>query len=255
MKPKQLALVVLFCLLFIQSTLAEELTILTENLPPLNYIENGVLVGPAVEMVKEIQRRVGSREQIQIYPWARAYRMALTEKNIILFGMVRTQAREDKFNWIGPIAQKKDIFAVKKGSGIVIMTLEDAKKVAHIGTLRDDAKEIFLKQHGFTNLVPTHDDQKNAIKLVHGRIDLWMTKKPGLKTICNLAGIDYNEIEEVYTLQESSISIAISKGTGEAIVTKWRKAFHEMTADGTVLEIKTNWNMKLEDDPFPEISN
>ena len=51
-----------------QSVLSAELTILTENLPPLNYVENGVLVGPSVEIVKEIQRRVGSQEQIQVYP-------------------------------------------------------------------------------------------------------------------------------------------------------------------------------------------
>ena len=34
-----------------QSVLPAELTILTENLPPLNYVENGVLVGPSVEIV------------------------------------------------------------------------------------------------------------------------------------------------------------------------------------------------------------
>ena len=43
-----------------QPALCAELTILTENMPPLNYIENDVLVGPSVEIVKEIQRRLGS---------------------------------------------------------------------------------------------------------------------------------------------------------------------------------------------------
>ena len=52
-----------------QSIYCEELTILTENLPPLNYVENGVLVGPSVEIVKEIQKKVGSLEPIQVYPW------------------------------------------------------------------------------------------------------------------------------------------------------------------------------------------
>jgi len=28
-----------------------------------------------------------------------------------------------------------------------------------------------------------------------------------------------------------------------------------MLTDGTILQIKKKWNMKLEDDPFPEISN
>ncbi|MGD8313299.1 MAG: hypothetical protein PVI17_01035, partial [Syntrophobacterales bacterium] len=61
----------------VQPALSAELIILTENLPPLNYVEDGVLVGPSVDTVKEIQRRVGSQEEIKVYPWARAYQMAL----------------------------------------------------------------------------------------------------------------------------------------------------------------------------------
>ena len=255
MKKKRYTLMAAFFLFFAQPAMADELMILTENLPPLNFVKDGVLVGPAVEIVKEIQRRVGSNEQIQVYPWARAYKMALEEENIILFGMARTKARQDKFNWIGPIAGKRDILAAKKGSEIKINNLEDAKKVEHIATLRDDAKEIFLKRHGFTNLVSTHDDQKNAKKLIYGRIDLWATKKPGLKTICSLAGVDYHEIEEVYSMRESTISIAVSQKTSDAIVQKWRMAFTEMIADGTILQIQKKWNLRLEDDPFPEITN
>ena len=123
------------------SALSAELTILTENLPPLNYVDNGVLVGPSVEIVREIQRRVGSEEPIQVYPWARAYKMALEEENVVLFGMTYTKVREDKFKWVGPLATKRDILVAKKGSGIKISRLEDAKKVGRIGTLRDRAAD------------------------------------------------------------------------------------------------------------------
>jgi polar amino acid transport system substrate-binding protein len=80
-----------------QPLFSAELTILTENLPPLNYIKDGKLVGPSIEIVKEIQRRVGSRDKIQAYPWARAYKIALEDENVVLFGMTHTKAREDKF--------------------------------------------------------------------------------------------------------------------------------------------------------------
>jgi len=253
MKKRQFIIVAALLLSFSPSLCAAELTILTENLAPLNFVKDGVLIGPAVEIVQEIQRRVGSREQIQVYPWARAYKMALEEENIVLFGMAQTEERQDKFNWIGPIARKTDIFVAKKGSGIKINSLEDAKKVERIGTLRDDTKERFLESHGFQNLVSTNDDQKNAQKLVLGRIDLWATKKPGFKTICDLAKINYHEIEEVYSIRELYISIAISKKTSNSIVKKWKAAFDEILADGVVMQIQKKWNMILEDDPFPEI--
>jgi polar amino acid transport system substrate-binding protein len=240
-------------LISVQPVLSEELTILTENLPPLNYLKDGVLVGPSVEIVKEIQRRVGSHEQIKVYPWARAYKMALEDENVVLFGTTYTKERHDKFKWVGPLATKRDILVAKKGSGIKINSLEDAKKVKRIGTLRDDTRERLLKSVGFTNLEPVSDEQKNAKKLVLGRIELWAYKKPGLKTVCELAGVDYNEIEEVYHLRKIDLMIAFSKKTSDSIVQNWRNAFNEMLADGTIMQIRKKWNLKLEDDPFPEI--
>jgi polar amino acid transport system substrate-binding protein len=238
-----------------QSALCEELTILTENLPPLNYIDNGVLVGPSVEIVKEIQKRVSSEEQIQVYTWARAYKMALEDQNVILFGMTYTKVRKDKFKWVGPLAKKRDILVAKKGSGIKIDSLEDAKKVGRIGTLRDDTRGRLLERHGFTNLEPVSDEQLNAKKLALGRIDLWAYKIPGLRTVCDLAGVDYTEFEEVYHLREIDLMIAFSKKTSDSIVERWRDAFNEMSEDGTILQIRKKWNAILEDDPFPEIKN
>ena len=238
-----------------QSSFCEELTILTENLPPLNYVDNGILVGPSVDIVQSIQKKVGSKEPIQVYPWSRAYKMAEKEKNVILFGMTYTKVRHDKFKWVGPLATKRDILVAKKGSGIKISSLEDAKKVNRIGTLRDDTRERLLKSHGFTNLEPVSDEQMNAQKLDLGRIDLWTYKKPGLRTVCDLAGVDYNEMEEVYNLREIDVSIAFSKKTSDSIVQKWRTAFNQMVADGTIMKIRKKWNNRIPDAPFPELED
>ncbi|MDY6791888.1 MAG: transporter substrate-binding domain-containing protein [Thermodesulfobacteriota bacterium] len=252
---KLLVIVASVFLISVQPLLSAELTILTENLPPLNYLKDGVLVGPSVEIVKEIQGRVGSHEQIKVYPWVRAYKMALEEENVVLFGMTYSKARYDKFKWVGPLATKRDILVAKKGSGLKISSLEDAKKVKRIGTLRDDTRGRLLKSLGFTNLEPVSDEQQNAKKLVLGRIDLWTYKKPGLKTVCELAGVDYNEIEEVYHLRKIDLMIAFSKKTSDSIVQNWRNAFNEMLADGTIMQIRKKWNRKLEDNPFPEIKD
>jgi len=221
-----------------------ELTILTENLPPLNYVKDGVLMGSSVEIVQEIQRRIGSNEPIQVFPWARAYRLALEEANVVLFGMTYTKDRHDKFKWVGPLAKKRDILVAKKESSIKIKTLEDAKKVQRIGTLRDDTREMLLKQHGFTNLYSVSDEQKNAKKLVLGRIDLWAYKIPGVKKVCELAGVDSNELEEVFHLREINLMIAFSKKTPDIIVKKWQNAFDEMIADGTLESIQRKWSNK-----------
>ncbi len=228
----------------VQPLLSAELTILTENLPPLNYLKDGVLVGPSVEIVKEIQKRVGSREEIKVYPWARAYKMALEDENVILFGMTHTKVREDIFKWVGPLATKRDILVAKKGSGVKINSLEDAKKVKRIGTLRDDTRERLLQSHGFTNLESVSDEQKNAQKLVMGRLDLWAYKQPGLKTVCELAGVDYNEIEEIFHLRVIDVSIAFSKKTSDSIVKNRRNYFKDMLADETIKKIRDKWSVE-----------
>ena len=254
MKIPIVAIATIF-LISVQPVLSAELTILTENLPPLNYVKDGEIVGPSIEIVEEIQRRVGSVDKIQVYPWARAYKMALEDENVVLFGMTHTKAREEKFKWIGPLATKRDILVAKKSSGIRISNLNDAKKVSRIGTLRDDTRELLLKSHGFTNLEPVSDEQLNVQKLVLGRIDLWAYKIPGLRTVCELAGVDPNDFIEVYHLRKIDVSIAFSKKTSDSIVQKWKKAFDEMLADGTIMQIRRRWNDKLPDDPFPEINN
>ena len=59
----------------------DDLTIITEDYPPLNYVENKELKGPAVDIVQAIQDRLGSADKINVYPWARAYRFLETKKN------------------------------------------------------------------------------------------------------------------------------------------------------------------------------
>jgi hypothetical protein len=70
-----------------------------------------------------------------------------------------------------------------------------------------------------------------------------------------LAGVDYNEVEEVYNLREIGLMIAFSKKTSDSIVQEWRNAFNEMVTDGTIMQIRKKWNNRLPDAPFPEIED
>ena len=243
MKPIALLLAAAWTF-FATAPMAADLTVLTENLPPLNFVQDGVLVGPSVEIVREIQRRVGSNEPIEVYPWARAYSMALDDENVVLFSTTHTRERDAKFKWVGPLATKRDILVGRKGSGARTITLDEAKEVKRIGTLRDDTRHELLESLGFTNLEPVSDEQKNARKLHMGRIDLWAYKQPGLKTVCRLAGVDPDEFEEVYHLRKIDVSIAFSLKTADAIVSKWRAAFENMQADGTIARIQKKWEVE-----------
>lgn len=223
---------------------AAELTILTENLPNLNYLEDGMLVGYSVDIVKEIQRRVGSSEEIKVFPWARAYKTALKEENTILFSVTLTEERKDLFKWICPLITKRDILVALRESDVSITTIEDAKRVTRIGTIRGDSKEQLLLSLGFENLESVSSEQLNLKKLMLGRIDLWANKQPGLKATCEQAGVDYRLIKEVLHLRERELCIAFSKATSDTLVAEWQTSFNQMMEDGTIAEIRRKWNFE-----------
>jgi polar amino acid transport system substrate-binding protein len=90
--------------------------------------------------VREIQQRIGNTDDIQMIPWTRIYQTALRKPNIVFFSVARTPEREDKFHWIALVMPKPWTLYAKKGSGLQVKTLEDAKKVDAIGVLRADIR-------------------------------------------------------------------------------------------------------------------
>jgi polar amino acid transport system substrate-binding protein len=148
------------------------------------------------------------------------------------------------FKWVGPLAIKRDILIARKDAPFTIAALEDAKQVGSIGTLRDDTRQEFLLEMGFTNLHPVSDDKQNARKLALGRIDLWAYKIPGMNTVCRLAGVDPGLFSEVLNLRQVEVSIAFSRKTSDTIVDGWRQAFKSMQEDGTIEEIHNKWHLE-----------
>ena len=54
------------------TSFSENINIYTENSPPANYLnKDGELVGSVVDIVKEIQKRIGDNNPIKVIPWAR----------------------------------------------------------------------------------------------------------------------------------------------------------------------------------------
>lgn len=85
---------------------ARELTVVTEVWEPYNFEQKGKVVGISTEIVAatidaaELEIAPGG---IRILPWPRAYKMALSTPNTLIYTILRTQARESDFYWIGPL--------------------------------------------------------------------------------------------------------------------------------------------------------
>ncbi len=145
---------------------AQELTIITEEYPPVSFLEEGIITGSSAEVVREILRRLNLPDNIVILPWVRGYNILKTRPNVVLFSTARTKERESLFHWVGPLCTARNGFYIRKGSAIRINSLEEAKRVGSIATYKEDVREQMLKTWGFTNLDSSKSPTSNLKKLM-----------------------------------------------------------------------------------------
>lgn len=223
----------LFVLLLSADGVCADLKIYTEDLPPVNYLHEGRLVGVSVDIVQEIQKRINDKTAIQVMPWARAYNEALSQNPVMLFATNRIPERESLFKWVGPIAMKEWIFVKLKKNKFVIRSLEDAKKVKSIGSYISDSKVAFLQREGFKNISLTNKDEQNALKLSKNHLDLWITGREDLEIQLKKLNLNPNDFEVAMPLHKNILFIAFSKLTPDSVVSRWQTALIQMKTDGT----------------------
>ena len=222
---------------------AEVFAILTEEIPPYSYSDGGRVAGTAVNVVRELLRRVGHPDTIEIRTWSLAYHLARTEDNHVIFSTARTPKREDMFKWVGPILEDNLVFFARKASGLAINSLDDARKVKKIGVYRHDVSEDHLAEMGFSNLESASQSAQNARKLAAGRLELWAENEVvGVETARreNLS----DKIEKVFVVAHQVMYIAFNRNTPDSIILTWQKALDQMKADGAYNRILNPFALK-----------
>ncbi|WP_080965516.1 substrate-binding periplasmic protein [Chromobacterium subtsugae] len=181
----------LFVLLLSQSAAAQlpALHILTEDDPPLTFSQNGQPAGLVVEVVREIQRRVGSHDPITVMPWARGYLLAQTQANTALFNTNRIAEREHLFKWVGPVTATLGSFFVRRDSKLKLVSLDDARKLDQILVVRDWYLQLTLSAQGFSNLSAIATPNQMVSMLMRGRADVIASEKHHAADTIGAAGV------------------------------------------------------------------
>lgn len=223
----------LFFLIFTQGGQAQEYIVMSEELAPFGYLENGELTGLTVEITREIFKIVDHPDNIMIVPWARGYSTTLEQPNRILLNVIRKPERESLFKWVGPLVTDRTYFYKKRGSNIEIKTLEDAKKIKSIAVTRDFASHKFLEQQGFTNLKLTVRPVQTFQMLELERVDLTVIGELSAAAILQEAKIDPKLIQRTeVSLYEFVLNLAFSKNIPDQEVNKWQQALDVVRTSG-----------------------
>ncbi len=209
------------------------LTVLTEEYPPVSFMKDGKVFGFVTDIVREIMARQKLSDTIRLTSWDEAYSVALKDPNVVLFSTERTEKREKLFQWVGPVGKNSAIFYAKKGSGIKIGSLEDAKKLKGIATTKDWFTEQYLESQGFKNLVSSRVPTTNVKQLMDGSVQVSIFSDITAPEIVKNAGYSMDNIEPVFVVSNTYFYIAMSRGTPAETVSKWQSTLDDMKKDGT----------------------
>jgi polar amino acid transport system substrate-binding protein len=213
------------------------LNMITEEYPPVTFMKNGKVAGFVTDIVRDICARQGIADNIRLTSWDEAYKVALSNPNVVLFSAEKTHKREKLFQWVGPVGKNSAIFYAKKGSGIRLNNINDARKVAAIGTTSNWFTEQDLKGRGFANLVSSRLPADNVRKLMRGEVQLSVFTDITVPQIVKDAGYSMDDLEPLYTLSSTYFYIVMSLGTPPELVKKWQSTLDEMKKDGTFEKI------------------
>lgn len=201
---------------------------------------DGKVGGPATQIVEATLQNAGLKDySVSLYPWARAYDMALQEPNVLIYLIARTPARETQFKWAGEFIRiEYHLYKLRDQAQVVVRNLQDAKNYS-IGVMRDDVRHQYLQSQGFTKLVISAQNIDNFKKLINRQVQLVPMPEVDVKLMCEEARFDCAGLEKVYTLDALAVGInmAYSNSTSDEVVARTRAAFNKLKADGSVARL------------------
>jgi len=217
-----------------------KIKLLTEEMSPWQMKIGNKLVGSSVEIIQEIQKRLGNKEKIIMLPWNRGYNMTLKKKGYALFSTTRTQQREKLFKWVGPLFAIENSMFKHIDDKTIYKTLEDAKKAKSIIVVNNDVQEQYLTKMGFKNLKIRFNKSapSNIQYLLKKKAQLIPLTSSTGNYLMNQEGLkDKIILTQIPPFNKNDLYIAFHIDTPDFIIDKWQKALDGIKRDGTYQKI------------------
>jgi polar amino acid transport system substrate-binding protein len=226
---------------------ASEIRLLTGIEPPTNYLDDrGKLTGIAVDIIEELKRSLDVDAQIEVYPWARALKLAESNPDVVLFTDTKTPEREAMgFHFIGPFVTRRHMVYSRASDPTKPQNLKEiaAKKARVVGMRGDWRTQLFKRDGAAIEETPQHIDSVRM--LLAGRADFWLSSDLELPLMLKSAGAEPDAVNEAALIREASSYLLVSRGTDPARLEAWRVAFANLQATGFFEQLAKKWSRKL----------
>lgn len=161
-----------------------DIQIVTEEAFPLQYSADKQVVGPTINIVRQVLEHAGLSYSIKVMPWARAYELAKNKPNILILSIARTTERESLFDWIGEVARFEYFFYTTESFLKTHDVTSNNIGSFRIGAVRHSATYQYLESQGFSHLYPVTNHRQNYEKLLMNRIDFFPASRSMFKASC-----------------------------------------------------------------------
>jgi len=231
---KQLLFLMLF---FTQFGIQAKLLVVTEDLPPLNFIKNDLITGNHTHVINALLKQADIDYSIIALPWARSYQTAITQPNVLIYTINHTQERDEKFHWIGEFPTKLDInYYAMKSSKFDNITIPHLKEL-RIGTQINTANDMFITKNGFRDINRVNHIDQTMDMLKQGRIDIIIASQHQIEQSSKKTGFPLSELTKVAHAFSSTPSIAVSLATPKVTVNKLRQAYSDLNKNNDMCKL------------------
>jgi polar amino acid transport system substrate-binding protein len=239
----RIVLLLLLLLLIASPLKAEPLRIVTEDFPPYNFPVGKKAKGFCSEVIQAVLKQLNLQVPVEFYPWARAYEIAQTKKNILIYSIGRLPEREALFQWVGAIAPiKTSLYKLKSNKSIQVSSIKQAKQY-QIGVSLGDMRLIYLQRHQFPYLKIVSSHVLNIRLLANNRIDLIAFDEASFAQKLHDEDLDASLFERVFRLDELSAQtyMAFSPGSDTDLIRAFRNGLKAIKMNGIYNQIQMRY--------------
>lgn len=189
-------------------------------------IEQGPEPGFVLTLAAELFRMLGLRVVFRFMPQPEAELRAANVPGLAIAPIIRTPASEARFLWAVALFDDPNAFATLDAPPP--NTLEEARVLARIAVVAGSLHEAYLREHGFTNLIPMPGRTEALAAMRTRDVSTWFCEMPKLHA-------ERGRLVQLgRPIFAHPVWLALNRETTDIPLPDLREAFAALEADGSL---------------------
>ena len=227
-------------------THAADLVAYPEEWAPYNFSDKGVIRGISTDILRAACSAEKLDCDIQMVPWARAYKTASNTPNTLVFTTARKPSRENEFVWVGPILPRTTWVFGRSGLESSVHSVRDLA-THRVGVVRDEAAQQDLEAAGLPpSAVVVQPSNVDILKMVsRSMVDAMVDTEVGMKWNLRTAALAPDTVKKLVKLSDvGAYYFAMNLDSNPALVRKLQKAIDQLRQSGKLDAIVQQYGEK-----------